>query len=295
MRILLPTDGSEYSKTAAGFIRRLGLGPGDRLYVMHVLKEFLLPDEVDPARDFIKAGQQGAREMLREFMAENVPAGVQAEPVVREGEPWREIAEGAEELKADLVVMGHQGLSAVREYLLGGTALKVVRHSGASCLVVRRPLPEGRPARVLYCADGSVSAGHARDLLMDMPLAADTVVDVVAVVDMDVTSLPEKFYPDEDVSKMMAELRSHYQTAAQKTLDVECARLGRRFSAVSGQIRFGAPDDEIIKAAASFGSDLVVMGCRAMKGLSGIIVGSESLRVLRHTATNVLVAKTAGC
>jgi len=294
MRILLPTDGSDYSKTAAGYVRDLGLRQGDELYVLHALKDFLLPDEVDPARDFIKAGQQGARRMLSEFTAENLHGMAGVKTIVREGEPWREISEAVAELKADLVVMGHRGLGLVSEYIIGGTTRKVVRHAGVSCLVVRNPMPHGRPVRALYCADGSVSAGHAREILEALPYPAGSEVDVLSVVDMDITTMPERYYPGEDISRMMAELREHYRAKAQKVVDSECAMLGKRFGKVTGQIRFGAPDDEIIKAAGELGADLVVMGCREMKGLADVIVGSESMRVLRHISANALIASGPG-
>lgn len=295
MRILMPTDGSEFSKEAARYMRRLGIGPDDEIILLHVLKDFLMPDTVHAAKDFRLSGEQGAVRMLEDFRVDALPPGVRVKTVVRDGEPSSEIVAAASELEAGLVVMGHKGLSTIKEYLLGSTVRGVVRDSTVSVLVVRKPFPEGRPPRVLFCADGTASSAAARELLCELPFAGNTAVDVLSVVDMDVTSMPEKFYPEEDLSRMMAELREHYRESAQHALDADTVELAARFADITQLIRFGAPDEEITRTADELGTDLIVVGCKPIRSIPDRIVGSESLRVLRHADCNLLIAKIEGC
>ena len=291
MRILLATDGSEYSETAARYVNRMGLGPDTEVFVLHVLKDYLLPDDIDPARDFRKAGRRGAEALVFEFKAMLTPAGYKVHALVREGEPWQEILEGAQDVGADLIVMGHKGLSGINRFLIGGIAHKVARYGAFSTLIVRElPILE-RPMRILYCTDGSYSARHARDLLRGLPFREDTEVYILSVVDMDISSLPEKYYPDEEVSLMMAELREHNRKQAEKAVAEDAALLKVSFRDVREHVVFGVPDAEIVMAAEGLQADLVVMGSKGTRGIKGILLGSASHRVLKHADCSVLIAK----
>jgi nucleotide-binding universal stress UspA family protein len=65
--------------------------------------------------------------------------GVVPGKVIREGHPVEEILKGAEELKADLIVMGSHGRSAMGAAFLGSVAIGVLHSdSGFPVLIVRR-------------------------------------------------------------------------------------------------------------------------------------------------------------
>ena len=51
------------------------------------------------------------------------------------------------------------------------------------------------------------------------------------------------------------------------------------------------PYEAIIKAAQSSGCDLIVMASHGRRGLSGLILGSETQKVLTHSTTPVLVIR----
>ena len=55
---------------------------------------------------------------------------------VREGEPYRAIAHTAEELQADLVVIGTVGRSGIKGQVIGNTAERVLDHTLADVLVI---------------------------------------------------------------------------------------------------------------------------------------------------------------
>lgn len=295
MKVLLPTDGSEYSDAAAELIKRLGFGRDDEIFVLHVVKDYLLPDEVDRARDFKLAGIRGAKVFVKDFGARHFPEGFRVKTLVREGEPWQEIVSASEELGIELIAMGHRGLSGVKRFMLGSAVHKVVRHSAISVLIVREKIRVIGSFRVLFCTDGTGPSERAREFLMKMPLPDGAEVAAVSVVDMDVTSLPEVYYPEEDTSKMMADLREHFRKSAQNILDRDSAELAGRFGRIEERILFGNPDQEIINASAELDADLVVMGCRETKGISGALLGSASYRVMKHLDCSMLVAKSTQC
>ncbi len=63
--------------------------------------------------------------------------GLQAQPMLRHGIPFRETLRVADEIGAGLIVLGSHGKSAVREMLAGSTLENVIRLSRQAVLVVR--------------------------------------------------------------------------------------------------------------------------------------------------------------
>ena len=290
MIILLATDGSEYSERAARYLGRLGLGQGHEVFVLHVLKEHLLPDLIDPAHLFKKAGRAGAERLIDNFVG-MLGDGEKVVGIMREGEPWREILQASDDFGADLVVMGHKGLSGLDRFLVGSVTSHVLRHGTVSVLMVRDAPQEDRPLRILLCADGSRSAEYGRETLAGLPVSGDTEVHVLCVVDMEVITMPEKYYPDEDISRMMAGLREHSLREAERTVAGEAAKLKGRFWNVSTHVVFGVPENEILREAEALPADLIVMGSKGLHGIKGALLGSVSHRVSRHAHCAVLVAK----
>ncbi|MBI5189834.1 MAG: universal stress protein [Nitrospirae bacterium] len=291
MKILLATDGSEYSETAARYIQRLGLGAESEVVLLHALKEYLVPDSVDPSRDFVKAGRRAAQALVEDAKRFVTPTGARVSTAVREGTPWQEILEGAEESGSDLIVMGHKGHSSIAGYLIGSVAHQVVRNGDVSTFIVRELPPTDRPVRALYCTDGSPGARRARDMFGTLFFNMDVEVEVLSIVDMEVESVTEKYYPDEDVSLMMAELREHSRKVAEGWASEDAEYLRRFFGKVGTKVAFGIPDVEIIRESEDLGADIVVMGSKSMHGLTGLILGSAAHRVLKHADCSVLIAK----
>jgi nucleotide-binding universal stress UspA family protein len=60
------------------------------------------------------------------------------------------------------------------------------------------------------------------------------------------------------------------------------------------QVSVGSPADEILKAAARGGSDLIVMGTHGLTGASRLLMGSTTLSVLQRTTIPVLAVPWAG-
>jgi nucleotide-binding universal stress UspA family protein len=63
--------------------------------------------------------------------------GVPVRTYAREGDPADAILDVAEERGADLVVVGHRGLTGARRFLLGSVPHRVSHHAPCSVLIVR--------------------------------------------------------------------------------------------------------------------------------------------------------------
>lgn len=73
---------------------------------------------------------------LHDFVDEHVPDTVPVQHVVGEGSVYEVILKIAEDVSADLIVMGSHR-PELKDYLLGPNAARVVRHANCSVMVVR--------------------------------------------------------------------------------------------------------------------------------------------------------------
>jgi nucleotide-binding universal stress UspA family protein len=142
--LLHPTDFSERSTYAFHLACALARDYGARLVLLHVTTtptigygEGLLPP--DPEL-FV----QEAREQLHRLA---VPDGnVRAEHRLEEGEPVTEILRVAQEIHADLIVLGTHGRAGLGRLLMGSVAEQVVRKATCPVLTVKVPQPQLLPS-----------------------------------------------------------------------------------------------------------------------------------------------------
>lgn len=67
-----------------------------------------------------------------------------------------------------------------------------------------------------------------------------------------------------------------------------CGEAGIRYKAL---VRSGGPGRTIVQVAEQEKCDLIVMGSRGLSDFSGMVMGSVSHRVLRHSAIPVLIVR----
>jgi nucleotide-binding universal stress UspA family protein len=110
---------------------------GAELHVLTVVPE--LPMGVvnlyfadDAGARLVKA----AKEDLADFVSKRIPAGFPVKRHVAHGTIYTCILDAADAIDADLIIMASHR-PAMRDYLLGPNAARVVRHSTRSVLVVR--------------------------------------------------------------------------------------------------------------------------------------------------------------
>jgi nucleotide-binding universal stress UspA family protein len=133
MRIMVATDGSRGSTAALNFAARLASEErGSELVVLTVASS----NGSDPRSVAQKILDKAARDMK----AQGASASFQVVTARRRDEVPEAISREADRLKADLVVVGSEGRDTLSEWVLGGTALRLI-------YVARRPVTVVRPPR----------------------------------------------------------------------------------------------------------------------------------------------------
>ena len=133
--ILIAADGSENSLMATQQAADIAsLLEGVKVELVSVIAIDVYSDMVyDP----IEAHGEAQREIIKEASDILTDAEVSHEVVLLHGRPADEIIRYAEELGADLLVMGSRGLGALREFALGSVSHKVLTHAKCPVLVVK--------------------------------------------------------------------------------------------------------------------------------------------------------------
>jgi nucleotide-binding universal stress UspA family protein len=147
-RILLATDGSEEAELAALRAVELADATESELHVVHVgvVPSFLVsyPGTLGYEGKLYEQVQVRSRELLRkQSWRVKAAGGTVAGAHLRMGAVALEIVALAEELGADLIVMGSRGLGGVRRVLMGSVSDSVVRHAHCPVMIVR---PENEQA-----------------------------------------------------------------------------------------------------------------------------------------------------
>jgi len=84
---------------------------------------------INPRED-VEASLEAAAEIARE-------AGLEAGTHPRQGDPADAILDVAEEIGADLIVVGNRGMTGAKRFLLGSVPNKVSHHAPCSVLIIR--------------------------------------------------------------------------------------------------------------------------------------------------------------
>lgn len=142
--ILVPVDGSSTSLAAVKQAAEIAKKFGSKVTALCVLAvdpfigvEFIDTSEI--TKDYFAKAKAGAQETLNNAKALFAQEGVEIETKISEGQViHKEIIAAAEELKADLVVIGSHGRKGIKKLILGSVAQGVLGESHFPVLIIKQ-------------------------------------------------------------------------------------------------------------------------------------------------------------
>ena len=140
-RILVPTDGSDYTKAATMHGLALAKLAGAEVTALFVIDDEVYMNKtwnmVMPASipDLTKALEDEGKKAVAFVQSEGQKMGVKVVPKIEWGSPATKIIHDSKEF--DLIVMGTLGRSGVSKFLMGSVAEKVVRFAECPVLVTK--------------------------------------------------------------------------------------------------------------------------------------------------------------
>ncbi|MGV8079978.1 MAG: universal stress protein [Syntrophales bacterium] len=123
-RVLFPTDFSDYSMSVRNLIKDMGTGGIEEVVIVHVQDtRKLFPHLKHKMREFneIDTGR------LNQIKNELEMVGYRVKTILREGVPFVEINQVAEEENVTMIMISSQGKSAVKEALMGSVSESIAR------------------------------------------------------------------------------------------------------------------------------------------------------------------------
>lgn len=157
--ILFPTDFSDNAKHAAQYAGMLARLFNAKIVLLNVysiptISEYQLPSEIE---DFIIRNRKEAEINLQNFTVQFIQkSGLSAERVTQKveyGLATDKIVNIANQIKADLIVMGTKGANNIIDRWLGTHAQEVMKTANCPVWVVPAGTPINYPQNLLYAAD----------------------------------------------------------------------------------------------------------------------------------------------
>jgi nucleotide-binding universal stress UspA family protein len=146
-KILVPTDGSQTAQKAARYGVDLAKQLKASVIVLSVIDQRSFIGQavpaaetarqvIEPIEDYLREAAEGYAGEIKKLCEKN---GVQSKTVITTGHPVEEIVKAAEKAKADLIVIGSHGRSALGAMVLGSVAYGVIhKDTKIPALVVKR-------------------------------------------------------------------------------------------------------------------------------------------------------------
>lgn len=265
-KIVLATDGSHFSRGAETFALEIARSCSAQLYVTHVIVSN--PEHMSMAMKDIETKKSAGREIIERVKREAVEKGVEVEgEVIVAREIEEGVADFAKKVGANLIVMGRRGIRGLSKFFIGSATLGILPLTPCPVLVV--------PKDAHYKGKGIVGATDGSDISMK---ALEFMADMAERMKLPVTVLT--------VAKEVAQ-----KGDAEKALE-RARSLLKNFNIQADYVlHIGEPAKIILEVAKQRNADIIVLGSRGLKGLSKIILGSLSEKVLSESDRGVLIVR----
>ena len=239
------------------------------------------------AGDLRIMGVSGIREKLREpcdtalALAQEMAdaAGALIRPLCTVGEPYECLVAEAESGSRDLIVLGVKGHSLVERALLGSVTRRVIGYTNKDVLVI--PLHSGIGwKRILVASDCSPGSEVALSRALDLAASYGSELTVVTAMDLPIRAQGEALGVSGEVVRRC---QDHVAEVQRRTAALNLE--------VHGVVVTGQAFQAITKLARQEKVDLIIMGSHGHTGLTRLLMGGVTERVIGHAPCPVLVVK----
>jgi hypothetical protein len=265
-RLLLSTDGSEYSEGAVRESINLAKACRSKLYAVSVI-------ETNPEFDALAPGLvekmvKERKKYLEAVKSKASKAGVDCEIIAHQGEETYEyIVDEAAKNKVGMIIMGRYGRTGLGRAMMGSVTAKVIGHTLCKIMVVPKDAKLTFD-KILIATDGSMHSEFAANEAIDIAKRSGGTLIVLSVA-----------RKDENLA------------TAKECVDIVKGLAEKEGISVEALIRKGVPHEVIVNTAAHEEVGLIVVGSHGRTGITKLLMGSVTERVIGHAKGAVLVWK----
>ena len=281
-KVLAATDGSGHGRAAVITGAAVAHRASASLDVVTVVEVLLLPPSppgVDPRElepEFVRGARERAAEQASEGGAPDAPVHVRA------GVAPKLVNKIAEDIGADLIVLGASPQPARARSLVGATGRRILYLAERPVLVANSARREPFK-RVLAAVDLSEESGPVLESAWALAKAEGAQMRALFVVEPLPMMLAKVVRQDEEERKRQG------RDGLERILE----KVGLAAEA-EPRMRQGQAGEEILEEAQDWDADLIVLGTHGFGFFDRLMFGRTSLYVLRHGHRATLVVPAMG-
>ncbi len=179
---------------------------------------------------------------------------------VSQGSVTQVIQNAIKNLRADVVVMGTNGSSGFKEYMIGSNTEKIVRFSPVPVIAIRQAVLTASIQNIVVPTTLERNQHELMNKIKELQLLFNAKLHILVV------NTPIRMARTEDRQAALADFAKHYD-----------------LSNYTVNIRDDYnEEDAILSFTKEIGGDLIAMGTHARKGLAHLFMGSISEDVVNH-------------
>jgi nucleotide-binding universal stress UspA family protein len=284
-RLLLSTDGSEFSEGAVREAIRLAKRCSSKLMAISVIETN--PEFEATAPAMLEKREKEVRSHLESVVDRARKEGVACGISVYEGEDsYRFIVDEAVKQQSTMIVMGRRGRKGFKRLVMGSTTSWTIGHAPCSILVVPRAAQVDFKS-IVVATDGSMASlaasseaiGIAKRNGSKLTVLAVVPADIAMPTDVDFSAIERDRLSDQEMQMAEKHAKAVKESAQKEGVDVHAF------------VMTGRPADAIIETAKEQNADLIVVGSHGRTGLTKLLMGSVAERVIVLASCAVLVVK----
>ncbi|PKN32178.1 MAG: hypothetical protein CVU63_20110, partial [Deltaproteobacteria bacterium HGW-Deltaproteobacteria-20] len=293
-KIIVATDFSEPSIEALREADRLAQGMDSEVFVFHAVPNLVRANPLFPHKNIedvfqLPAMMDRAADAVDELIAKHMRSDhTNVHVLVDTGWPDTALMRKAEEIGADLIVVGSRGFTGLKHVLLGSVAERVIRYSHCAVMVARASPSGGRILAATDFSDPALPAIDAAVQIAKRRGAELTVMHSLGVRSSSLSWAASPFgggpiVPDEQAIR-------DARIAATQLIETSLGEFGAVGSAFVGD---GMPEDDILRKATVLPADMIVLGSQGRTAINRVALGSVAETVARTATCSVLVIRLA--
>ncbi|MFK8058745.1 MAG: universal stress protein [Polaribacter sp.] len=274
-KIIVPVDFSNHSEYALKTAALLAKKYDAEVYALHMLdlQEVTLSEsehyQQEKAIFFLKL----AEKKFKKFLEKEYLKDVKVVPIIKHYKVFSEVNAIAEEVKADLIIMGSQGASGLKEFFVGSNTEKVVRYSELPVLVIKNEMFNTDFSDIVVASDFSQESIPAFKKMLK------TVDFLNARKHILYVNLPnENFKTSSEMEALANEFLMEVEGNTDRLINVNyvCDR---------------SIEQGILNFSNAVGADLISVITHGRRGLSHIFSGSIAEDITNHSTLPIMTFK----
>ncbi len=283
-KILLPVDFSKITPFVTCRGKFLAKTFGAKLVLFHVLEtvpDNELPTELNSIiRGYLDELLKGRIADMQDLEKEIREEGIEYEIVGEAGKPYEEIVKASVKYNTDLIIIGNS--NRVKKLILGSTAERVVRYSPKPVWVCKERTCH-MVKNILVPIDFSIFSEEAMKWGIYLSRIFDAKLTLLHIVKPIIRS--------PNYIKLLKEKKLSLREIAHLEMDKFLLKFDLTDIRYTTKILMGEPAKKITQVAKKEKTQLIIMGTHGRSGLSHIILGSVTEKVLESACCDVLAVK----